>query len=120
MENDKLFHDWAVGYLKQKLSRSYNDVKINLEGEKKNEFEGHYPDIILGNHGLVLAVMEVETEKSVTPERAEEWKKLATLGAKLIVMVPKASKAKVVELLWKVRLADKAAVGTYEFNVSMP
>jgi hypothetical protein len=119
MDPDKLFHDWAVTYLKQKLSRSYNDVKINLEGEK-NEFNGHYPDLILGNHGLVLAVMEVETEKTVTLERAEEWKKLSGLGAKLIVMVPKASKAKVVELFWKVGIADKAAVGTYEFNVSMP
>jgi len=120
MDNDRLFHDWAVTYLKQKLSRSYNDVKINIEGQEQNEFNGHYPDLILGNHGMVLAVMEVETEKTVTPERAEEWKKIAGLGAKLIVMVPKASKAKVVELFWKAGIADKAAVGSFEFNVSMP
>jgi len=44
----------------------------------------------------------------VTSERAEEWKKLSGLGAKLI------------ELLWKAGIADKAAVGSYEFNVSMP
>ncbi|MBI4824825.1 MAG: hypothetical protein HY807_00170 [Nitrospirae bacterium] len=120
MDNDKLFHDWAVSYLRQKLSRSYTDVKINLEGGEKNEFKGMYPDLILGNHGMVLAIMQVETEKTVTPEKAEEWKKLSGLGAKLIVMVPKASKAKVIELLWKVGIADKAAVGSYEFNVSMP
>lgn len=120
MDQDRLYHDWAVTYLKQKLSRSYNDIKVNLEGEEKNEFKGHYPDLILGNHGMVLAVMEVETEKTVIPEKAEEWKELAGLGAKLIVMVPKASKAKVVELLWKEGIADKAAVGSYGFNVSMP
>ncbi len=120
MDQDRLYHDWAVTYLKQKLSRSYSDIKVNLEGEEKNEFKGHYPDLILGNHGMVLAVMEVETEKTVTPKKAEEWKKLAGLGAKLIVMVPKASKAKVVELLWKEGIADKAAVGSFEFNVNMP
>lgn len=120
MDNDKLFHDWAVTYLKQKLSRSYNDVKINIDGGEKNEFKGRYPDLILGNHGMVLAIMQVETEKTVTSERAEEWKKMSALGAKLIVMVPKASKAKVVELFWKAGIADKAAVGSYEFNVSMP
>ena len=107
MDNDKLFHDWAVSYLKQKLSRSYTDVKINLEGGDKNEFKGHYPDLILGNHGMVLAIMQVETEKTVIPEKAEEWKKLSGVGAKLI------------ELLWKVGIADKAAVGSYEFSVSM-
>lgn len=120
MQNEKLIHDWMVSYLKQRLSRNYNDVKVNLEGENKNEFEGRYPDLILGSHGLVLAVMEVETEKSITPEKAEEWKALAGLGAKLIIMVPKASKAKVVDLLWKKGIADKAAVGSYEINVNMP
>lgn len=120
MQNDKLIHDWLITYLRQRLSRDYKDIKINLEGEKKNEFNGHYPDLILGNHGLILAVMEVETEKSITPEKADEWKALIGLGVKLIIMVPRASKAKVVDLLWKKGIADKAAVGSYEINVNMP
>jgi hypothetical protein len=120
MDNDKLIHDWLVTYLRQRLSRDYKDININLEGERKNEFKGHYPDLILGNHGMVLAVMEVETEKSITPEKADEWKTLTTLGIKLIIMVPGASKAKVVDLLWKRGIADKVAVGSYEINVKMP
>jgi hypothetical protein len=122
MENDKLIHDWLVTYLSQRLSRDYKDIEINLEGEKKAEFKGHYPDLILGNHGLVLAVMEVETEKSITSEKANEWSRIVGTGqgVKLIIMAPKALKAKIVELLWGKGIADKVAVGSYEINIKMP
>jgi hypothetical protein len=120
MKDEKLIHDWMVSYLKDRLSRDYNDIKTNLEGEKNNEFNGYYPDLILGNHGLVLAIMEVETKGSITQEKADKWKTLSGLGAKLILMVPKASKAKIIDLLWKQGIADKASVGSYEINVSMP
>ncbi len=76
--------------------------------------------MILGNHGFVLAIMEVETEKSVIPEKVEEWKALSGLGAKLIIMVPKAIKAKAFDYLWKAGIADKAAVGSYGININMP
>ena len=119
MKNEKLVHDWMVSHLKERLSRDYNEIKVNLEGDK-NEFKGHYPDMVLGNHGMVLAIMEVETEGSITAEKADEWKDLAGLGAKLILMVPKRLKAKVIDLLWKQGLADKTSVGSYEINISMP
>jgi hypothetical protein len=120
MQSDKLIHDWMIAYLRQRLSRDYKEISVNLEGEKNNEFKGHYPDLILGNHGMVLAVMEVETEKSITPEKADEWKALTGLGVKLVIMVPNTSKAKAVDLLWKRGIADKVAVGSYEINVRMP
>ena len=120
MKNDTLIHNWMVSYLKDRLSRDYDDIKINLGDDEHNEFKGYRPDLILGNHGMVLALMEVETDRSITPEKANEWKKLAGLGAKLILMVPRASKAKVIDLLWKQGLADRTSVGSYELNVSMP
>jgi hypothetical protein len=120
MKNDKLIHDWMVYYLKNKLSRSYDDVKANIEGEESIEYKGSKPDLILSNHGLVMAVMKVETEGSISSDKANEWKELSALGAKLILMVPKTSKAKVVDLLWKNNLVDKAAVGSYDINVNMP
>jgi len=120
MKNDKLIHDWMVTYLKDRLSRDYNDIQINLGDDERHEFKGFRPDLILGNHGMVLALMEVETEKSITSEKADEWKKMAGLGAKLILMVPRASKAKVIDLLWKQGLADKTSVGSYELTVNMP
>lgn len=120
MQNEKLIHEWMVSYLKDRLSRDYDSIDINLAGEKKNEFKGHYPDLILGNHGMTLAIMEVETEGSITSDKADEWKKLAGLGAKLILMVPKSSRSKVVDVLWKQGLADKASVGSYDINIHMP
>lgn len=122
MQSEKLIHDWLVTYLSQRLSRDYKDIEINLEGEKKAEFKGHYPDLILGNHGLVLAVMEVETERSITSEKADEWSRIVGTGqgVKLIIMAPKALKTKIVELLWKKGIADKAAIGSYEININMP
>ena len=120
MKNEKLIHDWMVSYLRDRLSRDYNDIKTNIGDEKKNEFNGHYPDLILGNHGIVLAIMEVETEGCITPGKAGDWKTLTGLGAKLILMVPKLSKSKVVDLLWKQGIADKVSVGSYEISISMP
>ncbi len=120
MHDEKLIHDWMVSHLKHRLSRDYKDIHINLNGEKKNEFKGHYPDLILGNHGIVLAVMEIETEKSVTPEKADEWKAISALGVKLIIMVPKPLKAKTVELLWQKGIADRTSIGSYDINIAMP
>ncbi len=119
MKNEKLIHDWMVSHLKNRLSRDYDEIKINLEDEK-NEFNGRFPDLIMINHGIVLAVMEVETEGTITEEQAAEWKEIAGSGTKLILMVPKRTKAKVIDLLWKQGLADKASVGSYELNVNMP
>ncbi|MCK7510390.1 MAG: hypothetical protein MZV70_44290 [Desulfobacterales bacterium] len=68
MDNDKRLHDLIVDYLKQKLSREYGEIKVNPAGN---------PDLTLSSHGLVLAVVEVETEKSITPEQGERWKSLA-------------------------------------------
>ena len=120
MKNEKLIHDWMVSHLKNRLSRNYDEIKANIGEEKKNEFNGHYPDLILINQGLVMAIMEVETESGISSGNAEKWKTVSGLGAKLILMVPRALKAKTIDLLWKQGLADKASVGSYDINISMP
>jgi hypothetical protein len=35
-------------------------------------------------------------------------------------MIPKTSRAKIIDLLWKKGLADKTSVGSYEITVAMP
>jgi len=120
MNHEKLIHNWMVSYLKERLSRDYDDIKVNLYDERKNEYKGHYPDLILSNHGMVLAVMEVETEKSINEQKAGEWKALSSLGVKLILMVPRSAKSKVVDLLWKEGMVEKVSVGTYEISINMP
>jgi len=119
MEKERLIHDWMVAHLRERLSRDYREIRVNL-GEEKNDFKGFYPDLILGNHGIVLSVMEVETEGDLTKERAERWKDLAGLGVKLILMVPRPMRSKAIELLWGAGIADRVSVGTYEININMP
>jgi hypothetical protein len=111
MDTEKLLHDLIVDYLRQRLSKEYKELKINPEGS---------PDLILANHGLTLAILEVETEDSITPEKIKKWKAMLAKGQKLILMVPKNSKAKVIELLWQNGIADKVSVGSYEISINMP
>jgi len=118
MTKEAFFHDWLVSYLQGRLARDYKEIKANGE-DQKHEFHGHYPDLILANQGMVLAIMEVETEGSITPQQAERWKELAGLGAKLILMVPNHTKPKVMDLVLQKGLAGKVGVGSYEITVRM-
>jgi hypothetical protein len=111
MGNDKLLHDMMVDFLHKRLARDYKEITINSQGG---------PDMILANHGLTMAHVEVETEESITPEKADEWKELAGKGTKLILMIPKNSRVKVMETLWQKGIADKVGVGTYEITINMP
>ncbi len=111
MKNEDIMHDVMVSYLKQRFARDYKEVKVNPEGS---------PDLVLSNHGLVLAVVEVETEKSMTGEKGEQWRAMTQSGTKLIIMVPKNSKVKAMEILWQKGIADKVGVGSYEIAVTMP
>ncbi|HMK56038.1 MAG TPA: hypothetical protein VK448_05315 [Dissulfurispiraceae bacterium] len=111
MQNEKLVHDLIVDHLRQKLAKEYKEIAVNTGGS---------PDLVLANHGLVLANVEVETDGSITSGKADGWKDLAQPGAKLILMVPKNAKAKVTELLWQKGIMDKVSVGSYEIVVNMP
>lgn len=115
---EDFFHDWMVSYLKRKLGRDYKDLKANI-GEQRYDFKGHYPDLILASHGMTVALMEVETEESLGPEQAKRWKELASLGPKLILMVPAHTKTQVADLLWKEGLAGKVSIATYEVVIRM-
>jgi hypothetical protein len=109
--DEKLLHNLILNYLRQRLSKEYKEIKINPEGD---------PDIILSNHGLILAVVEIETESTITNEKAERWKEIIDSGEKLILMVPKQAKVKVMELLWQKGIGDRVGVGSYEIVINMP
>jgi hypothetical protein len=111
MNNEKLTHDLIVDHMRHKFSRDYKEVKVNPQGN---------PDLILGNHGLVLANVEVETDSTINTEKAVEWKAMAGQGVKLILMVPKNSRVKVTELLWENGIMDRVSVGSYEIAINMP
>ncbi|MBF0467115.1 MAG: hypothetical protein HQK88_07530 [Nitrospirae bacterium] len=115
---EKIFHDWMVLYLKQKLSRDYTEVLTNLKEE--HEFEGMYPDLILNNYGMTVGVVEVETESSISTDSAKRWRQLSGKGVKLIVMAPERSKQRLMGLLWDEGIAGSVALGGYELKVNMP
>ncbi len=119
-KKEQIFHDWMIEYLAERLSRDFNDIKINVTGMKKHDFKGCFPDLILGNYGVTLAVMEVETAHSIDPEKISQWKTLSNLGVKLIIMIPKDLKSKVMDILWKEALVSKVSLGTYDLNINIP
>jgi hypothetical protein len=120
MAYDDLIHEIILDQVRRKLSRDYKEIAVNKREEKKAEYEGHFPDMILGNHGLVLALLEVETADSISDKQAEKWKVLSGLGVKLILMIPKEMKMKVTDLLWSKAIMDRVSIGTYEIAVHMP
>ena len=65
MTKEAFFHDWLFSYLQGRLARDYKEILANSTEEHQHEFNGHYPDLILANQGMVLAIMEVETEESI-------------------------------------------------------
>lgn len=109
-----------VEQVRRKLSREFQEIGVNKKGEKKVSYQGRYPCMILGNHGMVLSILEVETRESISDQRADYWKSLTGLGVKLILMIPRDMKVKVTELLWNKGLMDKVSIGTYEVSVQMP
>lgn len=111
MQNEKLTHDLIVEHMRNKFSRDYKEVKVNPQGN---------PDITLGNHGMELANVEVETESTINQEKAEEWKALVAQGLKLILITPKNMKLKTTELLWEKGIMDRVSVGSYEITINMP
>lgn len=120
MEYGTLIHELILEHVKKRLSREYKEIRVNKSGKKEFEYQGHYPDMILGNHGMVFALLEVETSESISEKNAENWKVLSGLGVKLILMIPKDMKVKATELLWSKGLMDKVSIGTYEIVVTMP
>jgi hypothetical protein len=111
MTNEKLIHNLIVDQLKERLQREYKEIKINPSGD---------PDLMLANHGMALANVEVETNDTITPERADVWKTMSQSGTKLILMVPKDKKAKVTDLLWQKGIMASISIGTYDITIHMP
>ena len=119
MEHEDITHDIMLEHIKKELSKDYKEISVNKHGEKNVAYKDNYPDMILGNYGMVLSLLELETEQSISEERAERWKTHSKLGAKLIIMVPKNMKVKATDLIWKKGLMGKVSLGTYEIIIRM-
>jgi len=119
MEKDRLIHDYIVQCLIEKLQKDYKEITENITGQHR-AVGTTWPDIVLANHGIVLAAVEVETEQTLSEVTAKKWKAIVEEGIKLIVLIPKDAKKKTTQLLWDQAIAEKVSIGTYELNIKMP
>ncbi|MCX7793824.1 MAG: hypothetical protein N2257_05415 [Thermodesulfovibrionales bacterium] len=120
MTEIKLIHDIIVNSIKKRLSREFPEIKINPYGERSYAFQDLYPDLIISAQGMVISVIEVETEETLSEQKVTEWKRLVDSGIKLTVVVPKTEKVKLTDMLWNNGLAGKIGIGTFEININLP
>lgn len=111
MSNEKLVHDLIVDTMRQKYSRDYKEIIVNADT---------CPELILKNHGMVLAAVAVETDATITPEKADTWKTIVDEGTKLVLMIPKNARVKTTDILWQKGIMDRVSVGSYEIAITMP
>jgi len=111
MSNEKLVHDLIVDTMRQKYARDYKEIIADANT---------CPELTLKNHGMVLAVVAVETDSTITPEKADVWKGIVEEGTKLILMIPKHARVKVTDILWQKGIMDRVSVGSYEIAITMP
>ena len=50
----RFMHDWVIKQAEHKYSSLYKEVRTNPWGEHLCEFEGFFPDVILGSYGQVV------------------------------------------------------------------
>ncbi|MCY3985546.1 MAG: hypothetical protein OXF23_00655 [Candidatus Dadabacteria bacterium] len=113
----QFMHDWVISQVEQKYSSLYKEIRTNPGEEQLNEFEGFFPDVILGSYGQVVQIIEVETEATIDEKRSEYWKDLSALSAQMILLVPAKSKTHVTDICWKCGLAGKVKIGTFEVSI---
>lgn len=113
----KFMHDWVIKQVERNYSSLYKEIRTNPGEEQLCEFEGFFPDIILGSYGQVVQIIEVETEATIDEERNEYWKELSELSAQLVLLVPVKSKTHVTDICWKCGLAGKVNIGTFEISI---
>ncbi len=116
---ERLLHDLIVSTVRKKLSREYSEIRVNFMDERKNEFHGHYPDIILISHGMVVGVIEVEIDTTLKKEKIDIWKEMIDKGIRFTLLVPENEKVRATELLWQAGLMGKVNIGTFDIRLSI-
>jgi len=117
--DEQFLHDWVIRKVYEKYSRQYSKVHINPAEEKNFEYNGAYPDIIFENYGQIVQVVEVETKETINEQRAEKWKNLSGLGAKLYLLVPKDMQNAARDICWKGGLVAKVNIGSFDVNLNI-
>lgn len=116
---DDFLHDWVVQEIKKKYSKEYNEIKINTIDKKINAISNNlYPDIIFGNYGEIVMIVEVETVLEPLESIISHWKELQKTNISLIIFVPKDKLKEVRDICWNNQLIERVKVST--FSVEIP
>ncbi|MCX8026624.1 MAG: hypothetical protein N3A62_02045 [Thermodesulfovibrionales bacterium] len=106
-----LLKEVVIEQLKERYKKKYSDVVVDKEPN---------PDLVVYNHGLKIATVFVETEDSLTKQRAETWKASLKDGSRVIVLIPTNSKTNLTSILWDMNLMADISIGTYDLNINTP
>lgn len=117
--DEQFLHDWVIRKVSEKYSREYSKVHINPADEKNYEYNGAYPDIVFENYEQIVMIAEVETKETINEERAQKWKELSELGAKLSLLVPKNMQNAARDICWKSGLVAKVNIGSFDVNLTL-
>ena len=117
--DEQFLHDWVIRKVSEKYSREYSKVHINPGDEKNYEYNGAYPDIVFENYEQIVMIAEVETKETINEQRAEKWKDLSELGAKLSLLVPKHMQNAARDICWKSGLVAKVNIGSFDVNLTL-
>ena len=116
---DDFLHDWVVQEIKKKYSKEYNEIKINTIDKKINAISNNlYPDIIFGNYGEIVMIVEVETVLEPLESIISHWKELQKTNISLIIFVPKDKLKEARDICWNNQLIERVKVST--FSVEIP
>ncbi|NIP31687.1 MAG: hypothetical protein GTO02_19540 [Candidatus Dadabacteria bacterium] len=119
LADEKFLHDWVIRQIEQKYSREFNEISVNPGEEENFDYKGFFPDVIFGNYGQVVQLIEVETKSTANKDRIEYWKEISDLGVQLIVLVPVEVQNELRDLFWENGLAAKVKIGTYSVSIKI-
>lgn len=111
MNEAKILKDFIIQQLRLKLHRIKQDIE---------PFPSPPPDLKIQSYGITVGYIDIVVEPEVSTQRIEKWKEIVASGEKLILIISKADKLKITELLWREGVAEKISIGTYEFNLLLP
>jgi len=100
---EQSIHDRVVAVRAKEWRKHYEEYKVytNPNGEQNYSVgENQYPDIVvLDEADEIVAIEEVETETTLTPEEGKQWRDYANLGYPLHLFVPIEKQDQALEIL---------------------
>lgn len=98
--DSQTIHDLAVSRLADSRFRLDGwTVRTNTCSKAGYIFESATPDIVAESQGQTVAIGEVETLETISPERAEQWKSFSESCVRFYIYVPEGAEETATRLI---------------------